>query len=59
MAKRVYVGSVDAIDTVLNGVQMRVERGEVVDVPAAVAEQLDAQPDNWAKPGSATKGGDS
>ena len=53
MARRIYVGSVDAIDTVLDGVEMTLERGEAVDVSDEQAEIMDLCPDNWLKPKAA------
>jgi hypothetical protein len=55
MARRIYVGPVDAIDTKLDGVEMTLKRGESVDVSDDTAKALDNCPDNWAKPKSASK----
>jgi hypothetical protein len=46
MPHRVYVGPHDAVDVL----EQTVRRGEQIEVDADTAEQLDAQPDNWAKP---------
>jgi hypothetical protein len=48
VAKRVYVGPHDEVEVAATGDIVR--RGEAVDVPEELAQQLDEQPDNWAKP---------
>ena len=50
MARRIYVGPVAEILTVLDGIEMQVERGDSVDVSDEQAAQLDLCPDNWATP---------
>lgn len=48
MPNRVYVGPHDEVELAATGALVR--RGESVEVDADLAEQLDAQPENWAKP---------
>ncbi len=55
MPKRVYVGAVDGIETVLDGRVIVVERGQEVEVSVEQAKLLDAQPDNWATVAGARK----
>jgi len=55
MTKRQYVGPVDAVVTLIGGVERYVERGDVVEVTPAEAKLLDAQSGNWTVP---RKGGD-
>jgi hypothetical protein len=48
MPHRTYVGPHDEVELAATG--QVVSRGDSVEVDADLAEQLDAQPDNWAKP---------
>lgn len=48
MPHRVYVGPHDEVELAATGDVVR--RGESVEVDADLAEALDAQPSNWAKP---------
>jgi hypothetical protein len=55
MPHRTYVGAHDEVELAVTGQVVR--RGESVEVDADLAEQLDAQPNNWAKPNTnAAKG---
>jgi hypothetical protein len=55
MPRRIYAGPIDAINTELDGVEMRVERGEAVTVSEETAAKLDDQPSNWVKPRTEVK----
>lgn len=48
MVKRVYCGPHDEVELAATGQVVR--RGEPVEVDSDLAEQLDAQSGNWAKP---------
>jgi len=48
MVKRVYVGPHDEVEIADTGQVVR--RGDTVEVEAGLAERLDEQPSNWAKP---------
>lgn len=49
MAKRYYIGAVDAVEAHLSdGRKVTLQRGEAVEVSDEVAQQMDDQPDNWA-----------
>lgn len=48
MPHRIYIGPHDEVE--LPAADAIVRRGESVEVDADLAEQLDEQPDNWAKP---------
>lgn len=48
MVKRVYIGPHDEVE--LAATAQVVRRGESIEVDGDLAEQLDTQPGNWAKP---------
>lgn len=48
MPHRIYVGPHDEVELAATGQTVR--RGDSVEVDSDLAEQLDAQPENWAKP---------
>lgn len=50
MPRRIYRGPIDAVIVTLSGNELRVERGDVVDVSEEDAKRLDAVPENWDIP---------
>lgn len=50
MPRRIYHGPIDAVIVTLGGGDLRVERGDVVDVSEEDAKRLDAAPENWGTP---------
>lgn len=62
MPRRIYVGPIGKVETLIDGIQIELSRGDSVDVSERQAEALDRDEVNWAKPkseGSKPKGGDS